>query len=218
MPCTPAIITLTMLTAPSGCTSLPEFQTFTQRCVAANNIIYTYPNFCNIEVGLKQPVSIFPLPESDQGAEAAIIVKIEGNSQEQRITWTIKDEANYDSGGCREPVLCPCCSCIPNPNAGNDVASGTIVNTASCPPNAVIPVETQFEQLEFWTNTFQNRSIDQSFEFKICTGVPAAAYTKIVLLRDFRATISMQSPVTWNASLDMILGDTVLTVDEVDAL
>jgi len=186
MPCIAATITLAMNTI--SCTSPPKFFTVTQ----ALPLSHTWQNFEEIDVGLKMPVSIFPLPEATLGAVVAIIVKVEGNSQEMRMTWVIKDEAAYDAAGCR----LPCC--------GTDVSAGTVTSK----------VETQFEQLEFWTTTMENRSICQTFTFKICTGVACEAYTRTVLLKDFKARIAFTAPVTWNASLDMITGNTVTSVDE----
>lgn len=170
-----AVVTLSMNDI--SATSPPKYFCVNQSAP----ITYTFPNFDTIEVGLSQPVSVFPLPEAEEGAQEAIIVKVEGNSQTVKLTWTIKDEGTTDTSG------------------------GTITS----------PVSTQFEQLEFWTTTFENRSISQNYTFTICTGVPAEKYEKVVLLRDFRANISANAPVTWNASIDMIVGATVRTIDEV---
>ena len=209
MTCTPATITIQMNTQSAN--APPEYfgtpQCLGNPCCGLTPLISTFPNFCTVEVGLASPISIFPLPESDEGSQAAIIVKVEGNSQSIRITWTIKDEANYyPVGHCCAGLKippCECCACTP---PGFDIAGGTLAGNCTA--------ETQFEQLEFWTTTFENRSICQSFNFKINTGICGETYCRTVLLRDFKATISMDAPVTWNASLDMIAGVDVNTIDE----
>mgnify|MGYP003677279488 CR=1 FL=1 len=51
--------------------------------------IYTLPNFKSITYDMNTPVSPMPMPEED--AEDNILIKIEGNSSQLTINWTIKD-------------------------------------------------------------------------------------------------------------------------------
>lgn len=71
-----------------------------------NCTTYTIRNFMSLDVELMTPVSHFALPEDC--AQAAIIVKAEGNTMIVNVGWTLIDESvSVVAGTCAPTILTP---------------------------------------------------------------------------------------------------------------
>ncbi len=167
------------------------------------SIDYSIRNIDSLTYDLDSPVQVIPIPEtqvnvtgSDQvnsEGEGPIILKIEGNSMNINIRWTIVDEPTSVVNGGVPALQCVC-------------------NVCECPSSTVKGIHTANDQLLFLFNTFQNRSINANFEYN------GSGFSDVpVLVQKVSATLESSSPVTYKGEIRLSVGDTTITADEGDS-
>lgn len=167
------------------------------------SLIYKLNIFDNIDFNYSSPISPMPLPE--EGGEENVLVKMEGNTYTNRISWLIKDEST---------------------NRGNYNTSGSIPSDNKYQGSS----KTIFEQLTWFTDKsgFVGTGLaddydilflqDNSHSGEEFTPWSSTAGTNITLgasefgvrgyIRSLNFVISSNEPATIRASLEMIQGET----------
>jgi len=93
------------------CTSNPPIYKGCEFTIAGSTcLVYTIRNICTLLYEMDSPIQVIPIPETQVNftglcavnceGEGPIILKIEGNTMNINITWTIRDEeAAVATGG-----------------------------------------------------------------------------------------------------------------------
>ena len=165
----------------SGCSTDTSLQTvvfnscytWSQTYLFQNADIVTITNFCSLDFDMKTPVGGMPIPELRDTCN--ILVKAEGNQLGIAISFTVKCESG----------------------TGIVTAGGGRSGTGYA---AILTVQ---EQLDFWLNTFQPNSIEDSYVITV-DGI-----TRFGVVRGITLTKSATTPVTYNARLDFLAGNVV---------
>ena len=138
---------------------------------------YKITNLNSFDVELNSPISPMPLPEDD--AEANLLVKVEGNSEQISISWTVVEESA-------------------------DVVSGN-----KDPGNSITTTSEQINYLLKSGETgFQPTSIEQNFRIQIVDG-STVIFNRRGFFTKFSFNVSGQSPVVWNGRVQFITGDVI---------
>ena len=179
----------------------------TYKCIAyvpcVTPITYTIRNIETLTYDLESPVQVIPIPETQVNVtgqpqvntegEGPIILKIEGNSMNINIRWTLVDEPTTVVSGAVPALECVC--------NGLDACCNPIADG----------IHTAENQILFLFSTFQNRSINANFEFN------GSGFVNMpVLVQKVSATLDSTAPVTYKAELRLSVGDTSITADEAD--
>ena len=125
------------------------------------------------------PISAFPLPQAETGADANVLTKADGNTLRFTVSWVLHDETS------------------------SVVASnGATIDTSKY---AGGEVKTADEQARFLTEDFQSLGVE--YQYKIIVG--ATGIERLGSIERVSLTKSGTTPVTWKATLQFIAGEVV---------
>jgi len=140
---------------------------------------YNCNNLDSVSVDLLTPISAFPLPQADTGADANVLTKADGNTLRFTVGWVLHDE-----------------------DSSVVTSDGGTIDTSKYASGAV---KTADEQARFLTEDFQSLGVE--YQYKIIlgtTGIERFGSVERVSLQKSGTT-----PVTWKAQLTFIAGDVV---------
>jgi len=165
-------------------------------------LTYHMRNFTCQSIDLDTPVTIIRLPQ--EGSECTITIKVEGNQQTMTVGWTLTDETGQ---------VC------------------TLVDQFDGCCSRPVPVLTVCDQLCFLFTTFENKTIDNEYDlFLGCTGLDlsddlsqadaatdftnSSLFKRHVKILQTTATKTGRTPITYNATMRLVVGVPEISVSE----
>ena len=194
---------------------------------------YKLSNINTLSIDLNSPVSPMPLPE--EGADDNVLVKIEGNSSNMSLSWTIKNETVspvtikgggilwltstvYALGDNVVDTLEPTGTqyeCRVGHTSGTfstDLAAGKWVATDNS------EILTAIQQVGYFTGepgigSFQPVSVSDNYRIQIKDGTDIL-FSKLGFFTKFTFSMAGNSPVIWNANVSFIVGNVITSFED----
>jgi hypothetical protein len=163
---------------------------------AESTVRYEINNLETLSVKLEQPVSPMALPQED--SDENILVKMEGNTETLNVTWKIPDVATS--------LIKQESSVLTTGQIQSD-ADGTTPVSWDTTPN----YKKSGETIAWLLNEFQGRNISDRYFLKL----PDISIRE-GFMTSISFTIAGDSPVVWQANLNMIVGN-VISIYDADA-
>ena len=194
---------------------------------------YKLSNINTLSIDLNSPVSPMPLPE--EGADDNVLVKIEGNSSNMSLAWTIKDETvspvTKKGGGVLWATSTPytigdtvvtslepagiqydCRVAHTSGTFSTDLAAGKWALSDN------VDVLTAMQQIGYFTGSpgigsFQPVSVTDNYRIQIKEGTDIL-FSKLGFFTKFTFSMSGSSPVIWNANVSFIVGNVITSFED----
>ncbi len=163
--------------------------TFQLFLIKNNAQLYEFETFNDIGINKQTPVSPMPLPEEDSSEN--MLMKIEGNSTQLNLTWTLLEGVTPAGSG----------TITHNGTKWVMQATNSAVNTV-------------FKQLKHIESEIAPNSLNDFYALRFYdtednTGF---VYEKLGLIQGFNFRTDSTSPVNWTCAMDFIEGSVITTL------